>query len=112
MIVNEIANQVTRKLNDFRSNSSLQIQEAINTAITDRVLHFIENSLVAHGRANLTMEDHRARGYRIPQEHLISPWRSRGPVGYKGTPKLQTLRKRKKMGFSRAVQTKQKLRLI
>ena len=52
----EIASQVTRKLLDIRSTLKLQVQEAINTAITERILPSIENSLVARGRANIAIE--------------------------------------------------------
>ena len=62
MIGGVIANQVTRKLTDIRSSQNLQIQEDIKTAITERVLIFIENSIVAHVRANLTVEGQRASG--------------------------------------------------
>ena len=44
MIGDVIANQVTRKLNDSRARLKLQIQEAINTAITERVLPSIEHA--------------------------------------------------------------------
>ena len=60
IIGDEIASQVTTKLNDIRSSLPWQNQEAINTAITERVLPSIENSLVARGGANVTMEDQRA----------------------------------------------------
>ena len=52
IIGDEITNQVTRKFNDIRSSLNLQIQEAVNTAIPEKVLPSIGNSLVAHGRAN------------------------------------------------------------
>ena len=61
-VVTEIASQATRKLNDITSSLNLQIQEAVNTAITERVLPSIENSLVDRGRADVTMEDQRANG--------------------------------------------------
>ena len=70
IIGDEIASQVTRKFNDIRSSLHLQIQEAINTAITEKVLPSIENSLVAHGRANFTMEDHRSSGLQRNSEVL------------------------------------------
>ena len=59
IIGDEITNQITRKVNDTRTSLDSQIQEAIKTAITEKILPSIENSLVAHGRANLTMVDHR-----------------------------------------------------
>ena len=62
IIGDEIASQVTRKFNDIRCIMNLQIHEAINTANTEKVLPSLENSLVAHGRDNLTMEDHRSGG--------------------------------------------------
>ena len=62
IIGDETASQITRKFNAIRSSLNLQIQEAIYTAITERVLPSIENDIVAHGRANLTLDDQRASG--------------------------------------------------
>ena len=62
IIGDETTNQVTRKFNNIRSCLNLQIQEAVNTAITEKVLPSIEKSLIAHRRTNLTMGDHRSVG--------------------------------------------------
>ena len=62
MISDDIANQVTRKFNDIRSSTILQIQEAFSTAITEKVLLSKENTLVTQGRSNLTMKDQRGNG--------------------------------------------------
>ena len=73
IIGGEITNQVTSKFNDIRSSLNLQIQEDIITTITDKVFSSIENNLVAHGRANLTMGTTGLLRYKIAQEHLILP---------------------------------------
>ena len=81
IIGDETAIQVTRKLKDIRSSSNLQIQVAINTAITETAHPSIENSLVAHGKANITTEDQRANGLqgspRAPNFTMVDK-RSRG----------------------------------
>ena len=84
-IGDEITNQVTRKFYGIRSSLNLQIQEAVNTAITEKVLASIENSLAAHGRANLAMRDPRSVGLQDSPRAPNFPWRTTGPVGYKGT---------------------------
>ena len=77
IIGDETASHVTRKLNDIKSSLNLQIQEAINTAITEKVLPSIENSLLAHGRANLTMGDHWSSGLQRNSE-VINPQKTKG----------------------------------
>ena len=108
MIGNEIANQVTRKLNDNRSRLNLQIQEAINTAVTERVLPSIENSLVAHGRASSTMEDQRASGLqdspRAPNFTMAVQRSSGLQRNSEVTNPQKTKENRLKMVFSRANQ--------
>ena len=70
MISDEIANQVTRKFNDIRSSLNLQIQEAIITAITEKVLPSIQNTLNTQGRG-------------------FSPSWTECPVCYNGDPKFK-----------------------
>ena len=45
MISVVIENQVTRRLNDIKSSLNSQIQDAIETAITDKILPCIQNAL-------------------------------------------------------------------
>ena len=42
---------MTGKMNDIRESLNYQIQEAITTAITDKVLPSIQYTLGKHGRA-------------------------------------------------------------
>ena len=41
----EISNQMSRRLNEIRSILNSQLQDAITTAITDKVLPSIQNTL-------------------------------------------------------------------
>ena len=105
IIGDETAIQVTRKLKDIRSSSNLQIQEATNTAIAETAHPFIENSLVAHGRANINMEDQRANGLqgsrRAPKFTMVDI-RSRGLQRNSEVANPQkTKENRLKMGLSR-----------
>ena len=75
MISVVIENQVTRRLNDIKSILNSQIQDAIETAITDKILPSIQNALGMQGRQNFTMVDQR------------SIWRHRSPVA-STSPKL------------------------
>ena len=49
---NGIANQVTRKVNDIMTSLISQIQDASSTAITEKVLPSIQNTLDTQGRGN------------------------------------------------------------
>ena len=108
MISDEISSQVTRKFNDNRSSLNLQIEEAINAAITEKVLPSIENSLVAHERANLTMEDQRASGLQDSPRasyFTLADQRSSGLLrNSEVTNPQKTKKSRLKMGFSLAHQ--------
>ena len=57
MINDEISNQMSRKLNEIKSSLNVQIQEAISSAITEKVLSSIQNTLEMQGRVNCTMVD-------------------------------------------------------
>ena len=61
LINKEIANQISRKLNEIKTSLISQIQNAITAAITDTVLSSIQNTLEVKGRANFTMVDEAKR---------------------------------------------------
>ena len=60
MISEEISNQMSRKLNEIKTSMNYQIQNAINHAITEKVLPSIQNTLERQGRAGLTIVDQRS----------------------------------------------------
>ena len=62
LINEEIANQMSKKLNEIKISLSSQIQNAITAAITDTVLPSIQNTLEVQGRANFTMVDQASNG--------------------------------------------------
>ena len=57
MISEEISNQVSRNLNESKTSMNYQIQDAINNAITEKVLPSIQNTLERQGRTGLTVVD-------------------------------------------------------
>ena len=57
MISEEISNQVSRKLNGIKTTMNYQIQDAVNNAIPEKVLHSIQNTLERQGKAGLTVGD-------------------------------------------------------
>ena len=63
----EISNQMTRKLNEIKESLIHQIQDAISSAITSKVLPSIQNTLYKHGKVNYKELDRESRG---PQEGL------------------------------------------
>ena len=62
LINEEIANQMSKKLNEIKTSLNSQIQNAITAAITDTVLPSIQNTLEVQGRANFTMVDQASSG--------------------------------------------------
>ena len=67
MINEEISNQMTRKLNEIKESLNHQIQDAVSSAITSKVLPSIQNTLYNHGKVNYKEMDRESRG---PQEGL------------------------------------------
>ena len=68
MIHEEISNQMTRKLNEIKTNLNSQIQDAITTATAEKVLPSIQNTLSMQGRENFTVMDRRySRLHRSPE---------------------------------------------
>ena len=55
MISDKTADQVARKLNDTRKSLKSQVQVAIGTAITEKVLPSVQNTLSRQARTNLDM---------------------------------------------------------
>ena len=62
MFSEEISNQMSWTLNEIKSSLKSQIQDVITTAIAEKVLPFIQNTLDTQGRANFTMADRRFSG--------------------------------------------------
>ena len=62
LINEEIANQISKKLNEVETSLISQIQNAITAEITDTVLPSIQNTLEVHGRANFSMVDQASNG--------------------------------------------------
>ena len=60
MINKEISNQMPRKLNEIKASLNSQIQDAISTAIAEKVLPSIQNTLEAQG--SYTMVDRGSSG--------------------------------------------------
>ena len=104
ILEDEIASQVTIKPDDIWTSLNLQVQEAYNTATTESVLPFIENSLVAHGRANLTMEHKRASGLqdslRATNFSMADQWAAKDFGSYKPSENQKTKENCIKLGFS------------
>ena len=61
----EISNQMARKLNEIKKSLNYQIQDAISSAIANKVLPSIQNTLNKHGKVNYTVAD---RGSHRPHE--------------------------------------------
>ena len=57
MINEEISNQMSRKLNEIKSSLKIQIQEAISSAITEKILPSIQNTSEMQDRVNHTIVD-------------------------------------------------------
>ena len=62
LINEEIANQMSKKLNEIKTSLNSQIQNAITAAIADTVLPSIQNTIETQGRANFTTVDQASNG--------------------------------------------------
>ena len=62
LINEEIANQMSRRLNEIKSDFNSRIQMAITAAVADTVLPSIQNTLEMQGRSNFTMVDRASNG--------------------------------------------------
>ena len=62
MISDEISNQISRKLNAIESSLKSQMQDAITTAIAEKVLSSIQDTRETQGRANYTIVDRLSSG--------------------------------------------------
>ena len=62
LINEEIANQMSKKLNEIKTSLHFQIQNAITAAVTHTVLPSIQNTLEMQKRANFTMVDQASNG--------------------------------------------------
>ena len=73
MISEEISNQMSRKLNEIRSSLNSQLQDAITTAIAERVLPFVQDTLIVHGKSYFTVEVRRSSGLQRSPGAVNSP---------------------------------------
>ena len=62
IISDEIRNQVARRIHEIKSSLDFQIQNAISTAIEEKVLPSIQNTLIMQGRTNCNVMDRRSSG--------------------------------------------------
>ena len=62
MINNEITTQVTRKLDEIKSDLNSQVLETINTAIAEKVLPTIQDTPSKQVKGNFTVVDRRSGG--------------------------------------------------
>ena len=53
----EISSQMSRKLNEIKNSLNIQIQDAISSAITEKILPSIQNTLEMQDRVNHTIMD-------------------------------------------------------
>ena len=57
MTNDDISNQMSRKLNEIKKSLNVQIQDAISSAITEKILPSIQNTFEMQGGVNCTMVD-------------------------------------------------------
>ena len=62
MISEKISNEMPRKFNEIKTSLGSQIQDAITTAITEKVLPSIQDTLDTQGRTNSTVVDRGSHG--------------------------------------------------
>ena len=94
IINGEIANQMSRKLNEVKSSLNAQIQDAISTAISEKMLPSIQNTISMQGRTNFTVSDRKSSGLqRSPG--AVNPhktWENHFKMGFTRKTKRQVVR--------------------
>ena len=93
MISEEIANQMSRILNEIKNSLNSQIQNAINTAMAENVLPCIQNTLAAQGRANCTMVDRGSNGLHDSPRAIIFTTEDRRSSGRQRNSEVGNVKK-------------------
>ena len=103
-IGDEIANQFSRKLNEIKSTINSQIQDAITTAIAEKVIPSIQNTLGMQGRANYTSVDRWSTGFQESPGATIYTMMDRRAGGLQRNPEIENTHQaeenRPKTGFT------------
>ena len=60
LISEEISNQMSRMLNEIKSSLNVQRRDAITTAIAEKVIPSVQNTLDTHGRCTFTVVDRKS----------------------------------------------------
>ena len=73
MISEDTSNQMSRKLNESRFSLNSQIQDAITTAIAEKVFSSFQNTLGVQARSNFPAADRRSSGLQRSPEASNPP---------------------------------------
>ena len=101
MISEEISNQMPRKLNEIKSSLNSQIQDAITTAITEKVLPSIQNTLDTQGRTNFTVVGRESNGLHEGPKAANNTAVDRRSSGVQRNPDAENTRKYPKIPENR-----------
>ena len=91
MTGNEIANQISRELNEIKSSFNSQIQDEITTAIAEKVLPSIQNTVETQGRANYTMVDRGSSGLQESPRATNLTMMDRKAGGLQRNPEVENI---------------------
>ena len=73
MISEKISNHMSRKQNEIKFSLDSQIQDAVTTAIVEKVLASIQNTLGEQGRGDFNIEDRVFSGLQRSELGKITP---------------------------------------
>ena len=93
MINEEISNQMSRKLNEIKSSLNIQIQDAISSAFTEKILSSIQNTLEMRERTNCTMVDRGSSGLQNSAKSANFTTGDRGSSGLQRNSKVKNSHK-------------------
>ena len=93
IISEEISNQMSRKLNEIRISLSFQIQDAISSAITEKILPSIQITLETRGRRNHTLVDQGANGLQDSSKATNFTIGDRGSSGLQRNSEVKNAQK-------------------
>ena len=93
LINEEISNQMSKRLNEIKTSLIAQLQDAITSAITSRVLPSIQNTLERQGGANFTMMDRGSAGPHPGPKAANSTMEDQRSSGLQRNPEAENTQK-------------------
>ena len=97
MIIEEISNQISRRLNEIKASLIFKYKTQFQQQLLIQYFSLIKIRWNCRGELISMWWTEGLPGHILVQGRKIPPWRTKGPVGFNGTPKEKMPRKRGKI---------------